>query len=140
VLSEVILSHAGRQETLLVQVENDPQTLRAAVLSPLGQRLALVSLRAGQIESERAGLPGEPRIGALLAMIQLTRWPLASLVPALREQSLELLEVNGERRVRDAGGRLLASAECAEGRCRIALPELELSLDLRDLPPAEPPR
>lgn len=138
VLSQIELEVPTRSETLLAQVENDTQTLRAALLTPLGQRLALVSLRAERIERQAQSDAARPDARVLLVLVQLLRWPEEALRAQAQAQGLDFRAERNTRHLFDAAGRLLASAHCEQAQCQLGVPSLEMRLKLIDLPAPEP--
>lgn len=135
-IAQLRLLTAQGTDTLLVQVENDAHGLRAAVLTPLGQRLALVQFDGEKLTREVLGQGAPFDSAALLALVQLTRWPMEVLVPALRPSGLELgLEIDA-RVLRGTDGAVVARVTCTTNDCLIELPQLGMEMALRDLPHA----
>ncbi|CAG0965115.1 hypothetical protein BURK2_00955 [Burkholderiales bacterium] len=136
-LSELRLSIPGREEVLLAQVENDALSLRAALLTPLGQRLVLVSLAQERVTREPAGEAALPDLRLLLMLVQLLRWPEDALSHEAQARGLGFHAQGGSRELRDATGGLLARARCERAQCELEVPALEMRLKLFDLPRAE---
>jgi hypothetical protein len=95
------------RQDLLVMLEIDRQGLRAAVLSPLGQKL--MELHYDNHNVVAASLTGQterfsPELA--VALIQLALWPASSVRQGL-SPSITLDEQDGRRRVETVGGTLL---------------------------------
>jgi hypothetical protein len=133
-LTEVELVHGKGREHFIADIENDAGGLRAALLTPLGQRLALASFSAGRIARQPEGSRQTLDTAALLAQIQFLQWPESVLLPALREQGYRPRFEGGRRELHDAAGKLVMRASTEGEFTRIEMPEVGLVLVLRDLP------
>lgn len=134
VLSEIELRQGEGSEIFLAQVENDPSSLSAALLTPLGQRLASVQWQGGRIARESVGGSRSFDPGALLALVQLARWPLTDLTRVARTQGLDFAEAENRRVLQDEKGRVLVQISANHAHLVIHLPQSKLALRIRDLP------
>ncbi len=94
----------GRTETLLTTVENGPEALSVVASTPLGQTLFVIRME-GDSPKVDARIPLPQGLDPLLvpALIQFSRWPLASVRKGLgpgvevREEGTERWLVRGGR-------------------------------------------
>jgi hypothetical protein len=106
----------GQAVVMLMQLEIDKKSVRLAMLNP-----TMISLFSLDDDGEKITTVRSPLIPAkldpkyVLADIQLSYWPLASLLPSLRASGLELSETTNttgkSRQLKDEHGATLVSID-----------------------------
>lgn len=141
VQQKIELTFNDVHEVMITEIEVDNQSLHFVSLTPLGQKLFHIRYDNHQTKVIYAVTKmAEPAL--LMAMLQLTLWPISSLHDGLSE-SLKLEEENSHRRIFDGDTLILdvhyIDAKKPHQKMRITMPKNKFLLDIETLTiPPEP--
>jgi hypothetical protein len=135
VQQKVDAAFAARRETMIVELEVDPQGLRFAGLTPFGQKMIQAAYDNSTVSAQ---LWPDSRLDPvlLLALLQLAWWPPESVRKGL-DASLTLELQPGLRRLMHDGQRVLEVGYTGDhfppSAMHIVLPAVALELDITTL-------
>ncbi len=142
-LQEVVVTREQRDDTMLVQTENDATRLAVVGISPLGQTLVSAVWDGVAVQARPAMPSFAPDAAMMLAFVQFGLLPFdavaAGFAPDVKRMR-EVADAGATLRLRDASGQLLMEIrregrDAPFARTRVRLPTIGLAVDSRTLEP-----